>query len=257
MLALEFLGEKAAAIIKHNNPCGVAVRKSNLEAYSAALSAGPVSAFGGVVCFNTPVEKEEAKRLNEMFLEIVIAPGFSSEALETLKQKKNLRVIEEPMLLENSKPGTDFRSIVGGMLAQERNSILFAKELRTATKRAPAKEEMDDLVFAWKVCKHVKSNAIVYAKQKRTVGIGAGQMSRVDSARFAALKAKDAGLETDGCAMASDAFFPFRDSVDEAAKAGITSIIQPGGSIRDEEVVKAADEHVMAMVLTGTRMSWH
>ncbi len=257
-LVCEFSGRTVVAILKHNNPCGVAVAKTNAGAFSLALSADPVSAFGGVACFNSQVGEEEAGAMNGVFLEVVVAPGFSPAALDVLKKKKNLRIIEEPLLSSNVPAGEiEFRSIRGGLLAQQKNEILYSGEKKVVTKRKPSSHELSDLDFAWKVCKHVKSNAVVYAKESRTIGVGAGQMSRVDSAKLAAMKASASGLDTLGCVMASDAFFPFRDGVDEAAKAGITAIIQPGGSIRDAEVISAADEHGMAMVFTGTRQTWH
>lgn len=257
LLGMEFSGERVAIIIKHNNPCGVALGDSNLEAYEAALACDPVSAFGGVVCFNHEVDAPEAKKMAELFLEIVIAPNFTTAALELLKAKKNLRLLVEPLLLQKQPQGIEFRSVLGGMLAQQHNSLLLVGDLKVATKREPERREVDDLMFAWKVCKHVKSNAIVFARGKRAIGVGAGQMSRVDSVRLACMKARDAKLDTRGCVMASDAYFPFRDAVDEAAKAGITAIIQPGGSIRDEESINAANERNIAMVFTATRQTWH
>ena len=259
LLAVEFPGQHAAVIIKHSNPCGVAVGANNAEAFAAALSTDPVSAFGGVICFNNQVTEEEAKKISQMFCEIVIGPSFDDAALTTLKAKKNVRLIEEPLLAQASTgfKALDYRSVSGGMLVQERDEELYSSEKKVVTKRQPTAQELADLDFAWKVCKHVKSNAVVYVKDNRTIGVGAGQMSRVDSAKIAALKASASKLATKGCVMASDAFFPFRDGVDEAAAAGISAIIQPGGSIRDSEVIRAADEKSIAMVFTGIRHTWH
>ncbi len=258
-LAMEFPGQHAAVIIKHSNPCGVAVAATNAEAFSTALSTDSVSAFGGVICFNNRVSEAEAKKISQLFCEIVIGPSFDEPALAALKAKKNVRLMEEPLLFQPSAGSKtlEFRSIRGGMLVQERDEELYGSEKKVVTKRKPTAQELADLDFAWKVCKHVKSNAVVYAKDSRTIGVGAGQMSRVDSAKIAALKASASKLDAKGCVMASDAYFPFRDGVDEAASAGITAVIQPGGSIRDEEVIKAADEKNIAMVFTGIRHTWH
>ncbi len=250
--------EPACVIIKHNNPCGVAESKEGLvRAYELALACDSKSAFGGIVGFNGPVTGELAERLTEIFLEAVVAPGFDGDALEVFKRKKNLRVIEvEAPSGDYAPAGYDTKRVSGGMLLQTLDAE-SASDLKTVTERAPTEEELADLLFAWNVCKHVKSNAIVFAKDRRSTGIGAGQMSRIDSTRIAAMKAKDAGLSLKGCVMASDAFFPFRDNVDLAAREGVSAIIQPGGSIRDEEVIKASDEHGMAMVFTGTRHFKH
>ena len=258
-LAMEFAGQHAAVIIKHSNPCGVAVGANNAEAFDTALSTDPVSAFGGVICFNNPVTEPEAKKISQMFCEIVIGPSFDEAALTALKGKKNVRLMEEPLLLQasvNSK-ALEYHSIRGGMLVQERDEDLYNSEKKVVTKRQPTAQELADLDFAWKVCKHVKSNAVIYVKDNRTIGVGAGQMSRVDSAKIAALKATASKLSTKGCVMASDAYFPFRDGVDEAANAGITAVVQPGGSIRDGEVIRAADEKNLAMIFTGIRHTWH
>jgi phosphoribosylaminoimidazolecarboxamide formyltransferase / IMP cyclohydrolase len=257
-LALEFSGQHVAVIIKHSNPCGVAVGASNSEAFSIALSTDPVSAFGGVICFNNPVIADEAAKIASMFCEIVIAPSFAPDALKILEAKKNLRLLEEPFLVDASaKPDLDLRSVRGGLLVQERDEALYTSEKKVVSKRQPTAQELSDLDFAWKICKHVKSNAVVYVKGNRTIGVGAGQMSRVDSAKIAAMKAAASKLDTRGCVMASDAYFPFRDGVDEAANAGITAVIQPGGSIRDAEVIAAADERNLAMIFTATRHTWH
>ncbi|MCK4327158.1 MAG: bifunctional phosphoribosylaminoimidazolecarboxamide formyltransferase/IMP cyclohydrolase [Candidatus Diapherotrites archaeon] len=250
-LVKEF-GGTAVVILKHNNPCGVGIDRKQAEAYRKAMECDPVSAFGGIVAVNAKLELATAEEITKTFIECVIAPGYDKDALEHLKsKKKNLRVLEVPKFGKEPKAMT-LKKVAGGVLLQGRDQELFAG-LKVATKRKPGKEEMKALEFAMKVCKHVKSNAIIYAMGDRTIGIGAGQMSRVDSAVVGAMKAKNAGLDTRGSVLASDAFFPFRDAVDAAAKAGVTAIIQPGGSIRDEEVIGACDEHGIAMVFTGMR----
>jgi phosphoribosylaminoimidazolecarboxamide formyltransferase/IMP cyclohydrolase len=254
--------EPAAVIVKHNNPCGVAMSKvGSLDAYRKALACDPVSSFGGIVSFNRMVEGETAEELVKLFLEVVIAPGFDERALEVLKGKKNLRLLELPVSeclppQKDQSHGVDMKVVAGGVLLQTPDWE-SAGDLKTATERGPSEEELEALLFAWSVCKHVKSNAIVFAKGTQAIGIGAGQMSRIDSTRIAVQKAGDAGLDTRGSVMASDAFFPFRDNVDKAKEAGVTAIIQPGGSVRDEEVIKAADEHGIAMVFTGMRHFRH
>jgi len=257
--------EPAVVIVKHNNPCGVAVSKGgSLDAYRKALACDPVSSFGGIVSFNRMVEGESAEELAKLFLEVVIAPGFDERALEVLKGKKNLRLLELPVSeflppqtpQEGRSHGVDIKVVAGGVLVQTPDWE-SAGDLKTATERGPSEEELEALLFAWSVCKHVKSNAIVFARGTQAIGIGAGQMSRIDSTRIAVQKAGDAGLDTTGSVMASDAFFPFRDNVDKAKEAGVTAIIQPGGSMRDEEVIKAADEHGIAMVFTGMRHFRH
>jgi phosphoribosylaminoimidazolecarboxamide formyltransferase/IMP cyclohydrolase len=245
--------ETACAIIKHTNPAGAALGASAAEAYRRALATDPVSAFGGIVAFNRPVDAEAARAVVEIFTEVVIAPDFEPAALEVLRAKKNLRVLRagEPRPAE----GLEYRQITGGMLVQTRDTHRLRREdLKVVTRRAPTPEEVEALVFAWTVCKHTKSNAIVYARAGQTVGVGAGQMSRVDSVRIGAARAQ---LPVEGSVLASDAFFPFRDGLDEAAKNGITAVIQPGGSVRDSEVVAAADEHGLAMVFTGIRHFRH
>ncbi|MBZ4642510.1 MAG: cyclohydrolase [Deferribacteraceae bacterium] len=249
--------EPVVTIIKHTNPCGTAIGENNLDAYLKALECDPVSAFGGIVGTNREIGKELAEKLAEIFLEVVIAPKFDNEALEILSAKKNLRLIE----IENldnfiRDEELDIKKVTGGMLLADRDLHVFedVRTLEVPTKRKPTEDEYKALNFAWKVAKHVKSNAIVYAKNDRTIGVGAGQMSRVDSSKIAADKARS---PLKGCVMASDAFFPFRDSVDEAASRGITAIIQPGGSIRDKEVIQACDEHNIAMVFTGIRHFKH
>ncbi len=254
-LAKEF-DETAVVIIKHNNPCGVALGATPAEAYVKARDTDPVSAFGGVIAFNRPVDLAAAKEITSTFVEVVIAPGYAEDALAELKRKKDLRLLDVGPLTKVKPEGVDLKKLVGGLIVQDRDLGAFGdlKGLQVATQRKPTAEEYAACAFAWKVCKHVKSNAIVYARPGQTVGIGAGQMSRVDSVKLAGMKAV---LPVKGCVMASDAFFPFRDGLDAAAQAGITAVIQPGGSIRDQEIVKAADEHGMAMILTAMRHFRH
>ena len=245
--------ETACAIIKHTNPAGVAIDPLAVEAYRKALATDPISAFGGIVAFNCPVDEAAARSVIEIFTEVIVAPDYDPGALEVLRQKKNLRVLRcWPV------PGTktvEFKQISGGMLVQTRDTHRLKKEdLKVVTKRAPSEKEIEDLLFAWTVCKHTKSNAIVYARDKQTVGVGAGQMSRVDSVKIGAMRAQ---LPIQGSVLASDAFFPFRDGLDEAARHGIAAVIEPGGSVRDEEVIAAADEHGLAMVFTGVRHFKH
>jgi phosphoribosylaminoimidazolecarboxamide formyltransferase/IMP cyclohydrolase len=255
----------AVAIIKHANPCGVAVGETPLAAYRAALACDPVSAFGGIVALNTPLDGPTAEAIAEIFTEVVIAPGASDAALAVFARKKNLRLLLTDGLPDAAAPGLTVKSIAGGLLVQTRDSGRITEaDLRVVTRRAPTPAELKDLLVAWRVCKHVKSNAIVYVKDGATAGIGAGQMSRIDSARIAARKALDAQAaagwaepRTRGCVCASDAFFPFPDGLLQAAEAGATAVIQPGGSIRDEEVIAAADEAGLAMVLTGMRHFRH
>ena len=248
--------ETAVAIIKHNNPCGAALGATPVEAYVRARETDPVSAFGGVIAFNRPVDVAAAKEITSTFVEVVVAPGFAEDALAELKRKKDLRLLDVGPLTKVKQEGFDLKKLVGGLIVQDRD-LGVLPDLRTLavpTIRKPTDEEYAACAFAWKVCKHVKSNAIIYARPGQTVGIGAGQMSRVDSVKLAAMKAQ---MPVKGCVMASDAFFPFRDGLDAAAEVGITAVIQPGGSIRDAEVVKAADEHGMAMILTGMRHFRH
>lgn len=253
---VEDFDSTACAIIKHTNPCGVGLGATPLEAYSNALSTDPVSAFGGIVAFNTTVDLDAATELSKLFLEVIIAPDFTSDALELLKKKKNLRLITfSKKKRKEEQLRKAVRSTSSGYLIQSADNLRFNRSSCTVkTKRAPSEREWDDLALAWTICKHVKSNAIVYAGQKRLVGVGAGQMSRIDSVKFGAQKAQ---LPLSGTVLASDAFFPFRDGIDEAAKHKITAIIQPGGSIRDQEVIDAADEHGIAMVFTGIRHFRH
>ena len=255
----------AVAIIKHANPCGVAVGDTFLEAYKAALACDPVSAFGGIVALNGRLDKETAAAILKVFTEVVIAPSADDDAIALFAKKKNLRLLIVGDLPDPLAPSMTQRNVAGGILVQDRdNGFVADEDLKVVTKRKPTDAEMADMRMAWKVAKHVKSNAIIYVKDGSTAGIGAGQMSRIDSARIAARKAEDAkeaagwdSLRTEGCACASDAFFPFADGMLAAAAAGATAIIQPGGSIRDDEVIKAADEQGIAMVFTGMRHFRH
>ena len=266
-LAAEFdpAESAAVAIIKHANPCGVAIGESLLEAYEKALSSDPVSAFGGVVALNRKLDAASARKIVEIFTEVIIAPEADEEALAIIAAKKNLRLLLAGSLPDPRAPTLAVRSVAGGLLVQDRdNGVLEEGALKVVTKRAPTSREMADLRFAWAVAKHVKSNAIVYAKDGATVGIGAGQMSRVDSARLAARKAEEAaemaGLPeplTRGSVVASDAFFPFADGLVATIEAGATAVIQPGGSVRDAEVIAVADEADVAMVFTGMRHFRH
>jgi phosphoribosylaminoimidazolecarboxamide formyltransferase / IMP cyclohydrolase len=255
----------AVAIIKHANPCGVAIGESLLEAYEKALSSDPVSAFGGVVALNRKIDAASARKIVEIFTEVIIAPDADDEALAIIAAKKNLRLLLAGSLPDPRAPSLAVRSVAGGLLAQDRdNGVLEEGAFKVVTKRSPTSREMADLRFAWAVAKHVKSNAIVYAKDRATVGVGAGQMSRVDSARLAARKAEEAaemaGLPeplTRGSVVASDAFFPFADGLVATIEAGATAVIQPGGSVRDAEVIAVADEADVAMVFTGMRHFRH
>ena len=248
--------ETACVIVKHANPCGVATGESLLSSYERAYTTDSESAFGGIIAFNRPLDAKTLQViLNRQFVEVIIAPEVESEAIDVAAQKKNLRLLScgpwsEPV------PRSDYKKVTGGLLIQDADLALY-NDLEIITDRPPSAQEMEDLLFSWRVAKYVKSNAIVYAKNSMTIGVGAGQMSRVNSARIAAIKAKQAGLEVNGAVMASDAFFPFRDGIDNAAEAGITAVIQPGGSVRDPEVIAAANEHGLAMVLTGMRHFRH
>ena len=250
------LGSGAVVIIKHTNPCGVAVGEDQLKTFIIAREVDPVSAFGGILGFNQPVTASVAEEILKNFVEAVVAPGFDADAIKLFTAKKNIRLMQMSSADFKSKDSRfDLKRIGGGLLAQSPDTLNFIEgQLKVASKRGPNAREMEDMKFAWLVAKHVKSNAIVYAKDKEILGIGAGQMSRVDSARVAVEKAHKS---LSGAVMASDAFFPFRDSVDEAAKNGISAIISPGGSIRDEEVLQAAKEHNIAMVFTGIRHFKH
>ncbi|MGI8838640.1 MAG: bifunctional phosphoribosylaminoimidazolecarboxamide formyltransferase/IMP cyclohydrolase [Pyrinomonadaceae bacterium] len=245
--------EPACAIIKHTNPAGVALGATTEEAYRRALATDPTSAFGGVVASNLEIDEAAARAIIGIFTEVLIAPEYDPAALDILKTKKNLRVLKA--LVPRQMPALEYKQISGGMLVQTRDTHkLKIEDLKVVTKREPTEDELRDLLFAWVVCKHTKSNAIVYARDEQTVGVGAGQMSRVDSVKIGAMRAQ---LPVKGSVIASDAFFPFRDGIDEAAKHGITAVIQPGGSMRDAEVIAAADEYDIAMVMTGIRHFKH
>ena len=246
----------ACVIVKHANPCGVAVAASALEAYKKAFSTDPTSAFGGIIAFNGEVDRATAEAVSAQFLEVLIAPSYTADALELLASKKNVRVLT--CALGQPAGAFDYKRVGGGLLVQSADEArIQIADLKIVTKRAPTEAEMRDMLFAWRVAKYVKSNAIVYCKDGMTVGVGAGQMSRVDSARIARIKAENAGLQIAGCVVASDAFFPFRDGLDVLAQAGATAVIQPGGSMRDEEVIAAANEQNIAMVFTGFRHFRH
>jgi len=250
--------EPTCVIIKHANPCGVATDDDITLAYQKAFATDSISAFGGIIALNRKLEDKTAQLIiDNQFVEVIIAPEISSSAQKVLGAKENIRVLDMENL-NDLTPGFKFLSVTDGLLMQETDNAKVSQEnLQVVTSREPSPEEIQDCLFAWKVCKFVKSNAIVYAKDNQTIGVGAGQMSRIDSAQIAASKAKERGFETQGCAMASDAFFPFRDGIDVAASMGITSIIQPGGSIRDDEVIEAANEADIAMVFTGIRHFRH
>jgi len=255
----EFSGQAACVIVKHANPCGVAMADDILSAYDLAYKTDPTSAFGGIIAFNRELDANTAAEIiNRQFVEVIIAPAIQDEARKILAEKKNVRVLECGEWPEQPDPALDFKRVSGGLLVQDKDyGRITASDIKIVTQRKPSEQELDDLLFAWKVAKFVKSNAIVYCKNKQTIGVGAGQMSRVYSARIASIKAADEGLEVKGSVMASDAFFPFRDGIDAAAEAGITAVIQPGGSMRDNEVIAAADEHNIAMVFTGMRHFRH
>ena len=268
--AFELVGElgtetPAVAIIKHANPCGVAMGTSVLAAYRAALACDPVSAFGGIVALNRPLDATAAAAITEIFTEVVIAPGADHRAQEIFARKKTLRLLLTEGVPDPAGSGLTVKTLAGGLLVQSRDGgRVSPDELKVVTERAPSPEQMADLLFAWRVAKHVKSNTIVYARDSATVGIGAGQMSRIDAARIAARKAEDAAAaagwaepKTKGCVCASDAFFPFPDGLLQAAEAGATAVVQPGGSIRDDEVIAAADAAGLAMVFTGMRHFRH
>ena len=252
------LSNSGCVIVKHANPCGVAEANSISEAYDLAFKTDPTSAFGGIIAFNQTVDSDTAKVINErQFVEVIIAPDYEKEAIEEFSKKKNIRVLKVDLKQDNPYPGT-IKKVSGGILIQDDDlKKINSEELKCVSKRNPTDHEIEDLIFAWKVAKFVKSNAIVYVKNKQTIGIGAGQMSRVISAEIANLKAHEEGLEVKNAVMASDAFFPFRDGIDKAASSGIAAIIQPGGSIRDDEVIAAADEHNIAMLFTGVRHFRH
>ncbi|NEX20386.1 bifunctional phosphoribosylaminoimidazolecarboxamide formyltransferase/IMP cyclohydrolase [Thiorhodococcus mannitoliphagus] len=247
----------ACVIVKHANPCGVALGSSLLEAYDRAYSTDPESAFGGIIAFNGELDGETASAIvARQFVEVIIAPKVSQTAVEAVAAKKNVRLLECGDWASEAIHRLDFKRVNGGLLVQDAD-LQLSNETRVVTDRAPSDKELEDLLFTWRVAKFVKSNAIVYGRDRMTIGVGAGQMSRVNSARIARIKAEQADLAVVGSVMASDAFFPFRDGIDQAAEAGITAVIQPGGSMRDEEVIAAANEHGIAMVFTGMRHFRH
>ncbi len=250
----------ACVIVKHANPCGVAVAEGGIrQAYELAYATDSESAFGGIIAFNRELDGETAKAIvDRQFVEVIIAPKISAQARQAVASKANVRLLECGEWAAERQPGWDFKRVNGGLLVQSRDlGMITVADLNVVSRRRPTEQEINDLIFAWKVAKFVKSNAIVYAKNRQTIGVGAGQMSRVNSARIAAIKAEHAGLAVRGAVMASDAFFPFRDGIDNAAKTGIAAVIQPGGSMRDAEVIAAADEAGMAMVFTGMRHFRH
>ena len=260
----------ACVIVKHANPCGVAVADNIYDAYEKAFSTDPTSAFGGIIAFNRPLDSKTAKAIiDKQFVEVIVAPSIDADAAKITAEKKNIRVLEtggwdnrsaagSAIAAQAQLPQFDYKKVSGGLLVQniDRGKITEA-ELKVVTEKRPTAEQIRDMLFAWTVVKYVKSNAIIFYKDNMTVGVGAGQMSRVYSTKIAAIKAADEGLQVKGSVMASDAFFPFRDGIDAAAETGITAIIQPGGSMRDEEVIQAANEHGLAMVFTGMRHFRH
>ena len=256
---VQSFAEPACVIVKHANPCGVAVADAIETAYKLAYMTDPTSAFGGIISFNRPLDVATAKAiLDNQFVEVIAAPAIDDEALTTLADKQAMRVLAVGEPVAHQLQQLDFKRVGGGLLVQDNDAgMVDINDLEIATRRGPCDAEVRDMLFAWRVVKFVKSNGIVYARDNHTIGIGAGQMSRLYSARLAALKAQDEGLEVTGSVMASDAFFPFRDGIDAAAAAGITAVIQPGGSRRDDEVIQAADEHDIAMVFTGMRHFRH
>ena len=251
--------EPACVIVKHANPCGVAVASDIGAAYELAFATDPESAFGGIIAFNRELDSKTARAICEkQFVEVIIAPTVSADASAVVAEKKNVRLLACGMWDSQRPNDFDYKRVNGGLLIQDRdNGMVCERDLKVVSKRIPTSSEMSDMLFAWKVAKMVKSNAIIYAKNNQTIGVGAGQMSRINSARIAGIKAEHAGLDVVGAVMASDAFFPFRDGIDNAGKAGISCIIQPGGSMRDDEVITAANEHGMAMVFTGMRHFRH
>lgn len=252
----EELGDNACTIIKHNNAAGAAIGSFPLDAYLKALKCDPVSAFGGIVSFNNEVDLKTAEKLNEIFLEIICAPSFNEEAIEVLRKKKDRRLVRK--LKSLTEPGLSVRTIPGGLLVQDKDLItLNPDNLKVVTEKKPTEKELEDLTFAWIVAKHTKSNAIVFAKDKTTLGVGAGQMSRLDSAKIAFMKAKEHGLDLTNSVAASDAFFPFADGLLEIIKCGATAVIQPGGSVRDQEVIDAANQNNITMIFTGIRHFKH
>jgi len=260
--SLSYVGDAAGCVIvKHANPCGAAIAASCAEAYRKAFATDPTSAFGGIIAFNRPLDAATVELVSAQFLEVLIAPGYTADALELILRKANVRVLEIPLprVAEHTGPAPlDLKRVGGGLLLQTPdNDELLATDVKVVTKKAPTSAQLADLMFAWRIARFVKSNAIVYCADARTLGVGAGQMSRVDSARIAAIKAENAHLSLAGSAVASDAFFPFRDGLDVVADHGAVAIIQPGGSMRDAEVIAAADERGLAMVFTGIRHFRH
>jgi phosphoribosylaminoimidazolecarboxamide formyltransferase/IMP cyclohydrolase len=249
----------ACVIVKHANPCGVAVASDIADAYAKAFKTDPTSAFGGIIAFNRPLDAKTARAIiDRQFVEVIVAPSISADAAEVTATKKNVRVLETGVWPSAAAIGFDFKKVSGGLLVQNTDrGVITADDLKVVTEKAPTPEQVQDMLFAWTVVKYVKSNAIIFCKDNMTIGIGAGQMSRVYSTKIAAIKAADEGLEIGGSVMASDAFFPFRDGIDAAAETGISAIIQPGGSMRDEETIQAANEHGLAMVFTGMRHFRH
>ena len=256
-LMVEFGDEPTAVIVKHTNPCGVGCGSSLSDAYAKALATDPKSAYGGIVCLNKPLDIEIAASIDKIFTEVIIAPEFPKDVLAFLQKKRDRRLVKQLKPLQDEKRFL-VKSVASGMLVQTCDDVAVnEQQLKFVTRRKPTAQELAAMMFAWRVAKHVKSNAIVYARHDRTIGVGAGQMSRVDSSRIAALKAQDAGLDLLGTAVGSDAFFPFADGLLAAVNVGATAVIQPGGSIRDEEVIKAANEHDVAMAFTGLRHFKH
>jgi phosphoribosylaminoimidazolecarboxamide formyltransferase/IMP cyclohydrolase len=249
----------ACVIVKHANPCGVAVADNIHDAYDKAFKTDPTSAFGGIIAFNRPLDVKTAETIvDRQFVEVIVAPAIAADALDIIAAKKNVRVLETGEWPDAALPGFDFKKVSGGLLVQNTDlGIITESDLKVVTDLAPTAQQIQDMLFAWTVVKYVKSNAIIFCKDNMTIGVGAGQMSRVYSTRIAAIKAVDEGLEIKGSVMASDAFFPFRDGIDAAAETGISAIIQPGGSMRDDEVIQAANEHGLAMVFTGMRHFRH
>ena len=259
--------EPACVIVKHANPCGVAVGRDGAEAYAKAFATDPTSAFGGIIAFNRPVDAAAAQAVSKQFVEVLIAPSYTADALAVLAAKVNVRVLEIALTgvqpgaataWDQGRNGVDVKRIGSGLLMQTAdNKVITAADVKVVSKQQPTPQQLSDLLFAWRVAKYVKSNAIVFCGNGQTLGVGAGQMSRIDSARIASIKAANAKLTLVGSVVASDAFFPFRDGVDVVAEAGAKAIIQPGGSIRDDEVIAAADAHGIAMVYTGVRHFRH
>jgi len=250
--------EPTVSIIKHTNPCGVGSDEKLVNAFRKALATDPVSAFGGIIGCNRLLDMETAEEISKMFVEVVVAPDFEPEAYEKISQKKNLRIIRIDASMNTVMDMPEFKTIQGGMLVQRRDTVISDPgNFRAVTSRKPTQSEMDALMFGWKLIRYVKSNAVIYCTTDQTLGIGTGQMSRVDASEIAVYKAQKSHLSLKGSVVISDAFFPFRDGIDAAAKAGATAVIQPGGSIRDDEVIAACEEHNMAMVFTGFRHFRH